>query len=84
MKGRTDTKKMATVLDPLPPGLPARIRASVIARALNVTTQTVKNWANRGWLPPPLKINARLSLWDTEAVRVALAKLLSGGADHVA
>jgi hypothetical protein len=76
---------MAKVLDPLPPGLPARIRASVIARALNVTTQTVKNWARRGWLPPPLKVNSRLSLWETAAVRKALVKLLSGkGGCHVA
>jgi excisionase family DNA binding protein len=36
-----------------PPAAPARAHASVteVARAFDVTPQTIRNWVDRGWLP---------------------------------
>jgi hypothetical protein len=66
--------------DPLPPGLPARVRGSVIARHLNVTVDCVRGLVKRGVLPPPLRLSARLHLYDVRAVRDALRRAAEAGA----
>lgn len=45
------------------------IKAHEIARALRVGTQTVRDWANRGHMPKPVRIGPRLTMWDANDIK---------------
>jgi predicted site-specific integrase-resolvase len=64
-----------SLLDVLPVSLPAYVTVRQLADWLQCCPQTVRNWSRRGVLPPPLALSKRKQLWDTEAVRGALARL---------
>jgi predicted DNA-binding transcriptional regulator AlpA len=57
------------------PVLPHYLTARQLADILQCCEQTVRNWCQRGLLPPPLALGRRKLLWDAEAVREALARL---------
>jgi hypothetical protein len=57
--------------------LPPYVTVRQLARALQCCPQTVRNWCKRGVLPRPLRLSRRKQLWDTAAVRAALARLQS-------
>jgi prophage regulatory protein len=42
---------------------------------LPVSKSTLWNWIKQGKWPPPIKLSARVSCWDVETVREALAAL---------
>jgi predicted DNA-binding transcriptional regulator AlpA len=63
----------------LPARLPRWIKTRVIADTLGCSNTTVLNYAKLGWLPQPRRLNARVLLWDTAAVRRALQRLQERG-----
>jgi predicted DNA-binding transcriptional regulator AlpA len=70
----------------LPPDLPDHIRTSVLARHLGVTHATIRAMVARRDLPQPVRLSARLHLFETAAVRAALDRLSrrEGGPEHAA
>src|SRR5262249_48390529 len=48
-------------------------RTAVVAAAVGHGAATLKAWARRGLIPPPLRVNSRTLLWDLDAVLAALA-----------
>jgi predicted DNA-binding transcriptional regulator AlpA len=65
-----------TAVDLFPLDLPRLITTSVIARALQVTNPTVRDMADRGLLPRPIRTGRRWIKFPTDDVRKAVADLL--------
>lgn len=68
---------MFVVNDLIPPDVPDRVPAWVVAVWLNCCVQTVYNWVEKGRLPRPLKLGPKKFLFETAAVRQALAKWIA-------
>jgi len=64
----------------LPPSLGRHVRSHAIAEALGVSTETVRQWALRGVIPPPARITGRLHLYSREDTVAALRRRAEGGA----
>src|SRR5262245_54775281 len=78
---RLGRERFSTVVHtgPLPPDLPRRVKAGVLAECIGVSVVTIRQWSRDGVIPPPLRVTARTHLYDTEGVREALRRLAEGG-----
>lgn len=72
---------MLQVTDLIPADVPDLVPAWVVAVWLRVTVQTVYNWSNNGRLPKPLRLGPKKVVWETAAIRAAVAKWIRDSTD---
>jgi predicted DNA-binding transcriptional regulator AlpA len=61
----------------IPKDAPKLVRAPQLAKWFGVTRKTIMAWAAMGILPRPLVLGEKTKLFDTEAVRKALARRIA-------
>ena len=55
------------------------VKGSVLAERLNVCRETISTWVKRGLIPPPVRVNKRVHLFDLDATLAALERLRQNG-----
>jgi hypothetical protein len=60
----------------------AAVQALLRDLGIGVCKQTIMNWSDSGKLPRPVRLARNKLVWNLDAVRAAVLRLLEGGASN--